>query len=203
MTKNDPLKAYREKRDFRRTTEPAGGKGKPWAQPGFVIQKHAASTLHYDLRIEVGGRLKSWAVPKGPSTNPKDKRLAVATKDHPLDYADFEGVIPEGEYGAGTVLVWDSGSYRNLREKAGQEVPMEQAIDDGHIAIWLEGNKLKGGYALIHTGKAADKRWLLVKMNDEKADAGANPVATRPESVLSGRTIEEIAREGGNRSGPG
>ena len=194
MAKNDLFKACREKRDSRYTSEPVDSKGMSSARGRFIIQKHNASTLHYDLRLEVGGVLKSWAVPKGPSTNPKDKRLAVPTEDHPLDYADFEGVIPQGEYGTGTVLVWDSGSYRNLREKAGQEVPMEQAIDDGHIAIWLEGSKLKGGYALIHTGKLGDEFWLLIKMVDEQADAGANLLATRPESVLSGHTIEEIAR---------
>lgn len=196
MAKEDPLKTYHRKRDFNRTTEPSGGKIKPAALPIFVIQKHHSSSLHYDFRLEVGGLLKSWAVPKGPSTNPKDKRLAVATEDHPLDYAPFEGVIPKGEYGAGTVLVWDTGHYRNLKERDGDEVPMEQAIAEGHIAICLEGKKLKGGYGLIRTGRANGKHWLLVKMVDELVDTRQDLTISRPESVLSSRTLEEVAGEG-------
>jgi DNA ligase D-like protein (predicted 3'-phosphoesterase) len=195
MAKRGKLKAYRDKRDFRRTPEPSGGRRRRGNRPRFVIQKHDASTLHYDFRLEVGGVLKSWAVPKGPSTNPRDKRLAMPTEDHPLDYADFEGVIPEGQYGAGTVLVWDAGTYGNITEKDGQEVPVERAIEDGHLAVWLEGKKLKGGYALTEIGKGKSRRWLLVKMDDEGADARRNPVSSQPESVLSGRTIEEVARQ--------
>ncbi len=190
MTAKEKLSKYREKRDFKRTSEPEGGGDKKGDKPIFVIQKHFASRLHYDFRLEVEGVLKSWAVPKGPSTDPRDKRLAVPTEDHPLEYADFEGEIPEGEYGAGKVLVWDTGTYRNIKtdEKEDKPVSMLQALEDGHVTVWLEGKKLRGGYALIRTGKGKDQRWLLVKMNDEEADARRNPVETEPESVLSGKT---------------
>jgi DNA ligase D-like protein (predicted 3'-phosphoesterase) len=202
MRKRDSLNEYRSKRDFRRTSEPSGGDRGPSEQAMFVIQKHDASTLHYDFRLEVNGVLKSWAVPKGPSTDPRQKRLAIPTEDHPLEYADFEGVIPEGEYGAGTVLVWDTGPYRNLQaEKEDLSDPsMEAAIDRGKVEVWLEGKKLKGGYALIRTGKGHDSRWLLIKMDDECADARRNPTSTEPDSVLSGLTLEEIAdRQRGHR----
>ena len=148
----------------------------------FVVQKHDASTLHYDFRLEINGFLKSWAVPKGPSTDPREKRLALPTEDHPLDYAHFEGVIPEGEYGAGTVIVWDTGTYRNLnRNEDDETVSMADAVQQGEIKVWLEGRKIKGGYALIRTGKGKKERWLLVKMKDDHADARRDPVfnATR------------------------
>ena len=193
----DPLETYRRKRDFRKTREPSG-KRRRKAGRRFVIQKHAARSLHYDFRLEADGILKSWAVPKGPSTNPKDKRLAVPTEDHPLDYRDFEGVIPKGEYGAGAVIVWDRGAYRNLTEdEDGHEVPVSEALASGHLKIWLEGEKLRGGYALTRIGKGKDLRWLLVKMDDREADARRNPVNTEPRSVLSGRTVEEVAAEEG------
>src|SRR5205823_909600 len=140
--------------------------------------------------------LKSWAVPKGPSTDPRKKRLAMEVEDHPLDYADFEGVIPEGEYGAGAVIVWDTGRYRNLSEKDGEEVPLARALADGHAAIELQGQKLNGGYALTRMGGGGRERWLLVKKRDDGADARRNPVSTEPESVLSGRTVEQVADEG-------
>lgn len=197
------LRRYRSRRDFRRSPEPSGGaseKGRR-GRPIFVIQEHAATRLHYDFRLEVGGVLKSWAVPKGPSTDPRDKRLAVAVEDHPLDYADFEGVIPAGEYGGGTVLVWDAGSYRNLRrDEGGDEVPMGRALEEGQVEVWLEGKKLRGGYALVHNRMGGkEENWLLVKMKDEAADARRNPTHTEPESVLSGRTLREIAQEEGAR----
>jgi DNA ligase D-like protein (predicted 3'-phosphoesterase) len=193
-TKSDPLDKYRRKRDFRRTPEPAGGRRR-CRRPRFVVQKHDATALHYDVRLEAGGVLKSWAVPKGPSTDPRDKRLAMRTEDHPVGYADFEGVIPEGEYGAGPVIVWDAGAYRNLTERDGSEVPVERAVDEGHVSVWLEGRKLRGGFALTRTGDDKRERWLLVKMHDEAADARRRPVSTQPESVLTGRTIEEVAAE--------
>ena len=162
-------------------------------RPRFVVQKHDATTLHYDFRLEEGGVLKSWAVAKGPSLKPKDKRLAMPTEDHPVDYAGFEGVIPEGEYGAGTVIVWDRGTYRNLTEEGGEEIPVEEAIDRGHVKVWLEGEKLTGGFALTRMGGGRKPRWLLVKLDDTEADARRNPVTTQPRSVVSGKTIEEVA----------
>jgi len=179
---NNVLKEYEDKRDFRRTSEPSAGERQAAGEAIFVVQKHDASTLHYDFRLEVDGVLKSWAVPKGPSTNPHDRRLAVPTEDHPMQYADFEGVIPEGEYGGGTVLLWD-------------RVSMSEALAEGRVAVWLEGKKLRGGYALIRTGKGDDNRWLLIKMKDEEADADYDVTAAQPESVLTGRTIEEIAQQ--------
>jgi len=189
------LRDYERKRDFTNTPEPEAAARKKGGRPIFVIQKHDARNLHYDFRLEVDGVLRSWAVPKGPSTDPREKRLAVPTEDHPLEYADFEGVIPEGEYGAGTVLVWDTGPYRNLkREEGGNEVPMADAFDDGHVTVWLEGKKLRGGYSLVRTGKGEDSRWLLVKMRDGEADARRKPVSTEPRSVLSGKTLKQIEK---------
>lgn len=191
-------KAYCSKRNFDRTGEPRGSNDRNSSkQPQFVLQKHDASTLHYDLRIENDGVLKSWAVPKGPSTDPSEKRLAIPTEDHPLEYADFEGVIPEGEYGAGTVLVWDRGCYRNITEKDGELQPVKKALADGHLLIEIDGEKISGGYALHRTGSGDNARWLLIKMDDEHADARRNPASTEPESVKSGRTIEQVAEEEG------
>ena len=190
----DPLREYRRKRDFGRTPEPSK-RGRRRRAPRFVIQKHDASSLHYDFRLEAGGVLKSWAVPKGPSTDPRDKRLAMPTEDHPLSYGDFEGVIPEGEYGAGPVIVWDAGTYRNLTEEGDTEIPVEEAVDRGHVKVWLEGTKLRGGWSLRRTaiGRSARAKWLLVKLRDEEADARRRPVSSQPESVITGRTIEDVA----------
>lgn len=196
MSASDSLHEYRQKRDFSRTSEPEGGESGRSDRPIFVVQKHDASSLHYDFRLAVGETLKSWAVPKGPSTDPEEKRLALPTEDHPLEYADFEGVIPEGQYGAGPVLVWDTGPYRNLRaEKDEGARSMEESFDEGKIEVWLEGEKLHGGYALIRTGEGEEARWLLIKMSDEAADARRNPTSTEPRSVLSGRTLDEIEEE--------
>lgn len=189
----DPLARYREMRDFDVTAEPSGdgaakSKGNSEKPPVFVIQQHDASTMHWDFRLEAEGTLKSWAVPKGPSTDPRDKRLAMRVEDHPLEYGRFEGTIPEGQYGGGSVIVWDAGPYRNLGD-----APLADAIEDGHVKVWLEGRKIRGGYALTRTGgKGERERWLLVKIRDDAADARRNPVSTRPESVLSGRTVEQI-----------
>jgi len=194
MENADQLKEYREKRHFDRTSELGGttrqGDSGSNSSPRFVIQKHQARNLHYDFRLEIDGVLKSWAVPKGPSTNPGVKRLAMMVEDHPLDYVDFEGTIPEHEYGAGTVMVWDTGHFRNLKDK-----PFAEAIHDGQLEVWLEGKKLQGGYALVRMGDIVDHRWLLVKMRDEDADAQRDPEASQPESALTGRTLEEIAAE--------
>jgi len=192
MEDEERLKEYRDKRRFDRTAEPSGAhKASRSAKTGgnrFVIQKHKASTLHYDFRLEVDGVLKSWAVPKGPSTDPGDKRLAVPTEDHPLEYIDFEGTIPEPEYGAGTVIVWDTGTYRNLKDG-----PIAKAIESGQAEVWLDGQKLQGGFALVRTGTGKTVRWLLIKMRDEKADEHRDPVDSEPASVISGLTIEQMA----------
>jgi DNA ligase D-like protein (predicted 3'-phosphoesterase) len=160
----------------------------------FVVQKHSASHLHYDFRLQIGDDLKSWAVPKGPSLDPAQRRLAVEVEDHPLDYADFEGTIGESNYGAGAVIVWDTGPYANRTERDGEEVPIARALADGHAVVELEGRKLRGRYALTRTGEQRGReQWLLVKVRDDAADARRNPVSTEPESVLSGRTIEDVA----------
>jgi DNA ligase D-like protein (predicted 3'-phosphoesterase) len=188
------LRAYREKRDFRRTPEPKGGSSGQSRVPRFVVQKHQATTLHYDFRLQVGSVLKSWAVPKGPSLDPKVKRLAIPTEDHPLEYQTFEGVIPEGQYGAGTVIVWDAGTFRNVTQHNGRPVPLEQGLRDGHIAVWLNGKKLKGGFALTRVRRGTQDIWLLVKMQDAEAAPGRDLTKTQPRSVRTGRTLEEVAR---------
>ncbi|HLM49838.1 MAG TPA: DNA polymerase ligase N-terminal domain-containing protein [Solirubrobacteraceae bacterium] len=157
--------------------------------PTFVIHKHDARRLHYDLRLEVDGVLRSWAVPRGPSLDPADKRLAVEVDDHAMDYAGFEGVIGAGAAGSGAVIVWDRGTYRPLTEG-----PSSAALQRGHLAFWLRGQKLRGGFALqrLRTGERTPQ-WILVKMRDEHADPASDLVSERPESVVSGLTIEEMA----------
>ena len=190
------LNEYRKKRDFSKTLEPSGGKGKGKKRQIFVIQEHDATNLHYDFRLEVDGVLKSWAVPKGPSMNPSEKRMAVNTEDHPIEYADFEGTIPEGEYGGGTVIVWDGGTYDNIREeKDDHKMSMSESFDDGKIEVRLHGKKISGGFVLIRTGKKGTNKWLLKKMKDDEADARRNPVSTEKKSVLSGKTVREMTRE--------
>src|SRR6266480_3169534 len=193
------LTTYRKKRDFQRTPEPGGrrggakkGRGK---KPVFVIQKHAARQMHYDFRLQVGRALKSWAVPKGPSLNPHDKRMAAEVEDHPLGYAKFEGVIPKGEYGSGTVMIWDKGSYRNVTKKNNKEVPITRALRNGHLTIELDGEKIEGRYALSRIVKGKKPRWLLVKVKDAKADARQNPVKSENKSAVSGRTMKQIEKE--------
>lgn len=189
----EPLRVYRRKRDFAKTPEPRGRQRRKAREPRFVVQEHDATTRHWDVRLEAGGVLVSWAVPKGPSLNPSDKRMAMRTEDHPLEYADFEGTIPEGEYGAGPVIVWDRGTYRNLTEKKGEKIPIEAAIRAGHATVWLEGEKLTGGFALTRIAKGKRERWLLVKKADEKADRRRNLIRSEPQSVISGRTVDEVA----------
>lgn len=187
------LEKYQDKRDFEQTPEPSGEASDHQAHERFVIQKHDASRLHYDFRLEAGGVLKSWAIPKGPSTDPREKRLAVPTEDHPVDYVDFEGVIPDRQYGAGTVMVWDTGEYDSLTSDDDDEpIPVPEAIERGHVSFRLHGKKLQGGYALTRTG---EERWILVKMDDEQADARRNPTSTEPNSVLTDRSLEEIAAD--------
>lgn len=156
-------------------------------RPVFLVHKHAATTLHYDFRLEVNGVLKSWAVPKGPSLDPKDKRLAVMTEDHPMEVADFEGVIPEGEYGAGTIMLWDRGWWEPLEEEA------EQALAKGSLKFILHGQKLSGSWALVQMKNRGPNNWLLMKHNDEYARPGSSIVDEAPNSVATGRTLEEIA----------
>lgn len=195
MAANQKLRRYHDKRRFDKTSEPRGGKRSKGGRR-FVIQKHAARRLHYDFRLEVDGVLVSWAVPKGPSTNPADKRLAIQTEDHPLDYAQFEGTIPKGEYGGGTVMVWDTGTYRNLRANKGpKSKSMEDALADGLVEVWLEGEKLRGGYALRRTSRGEKSQWLLIKKNDEQADARRVPTHSQPDSVLTGRNLKQIAEQ--------
>lgn len=192
MSRPDPLRRYREKRDFTGTPEPSPEGKEGGGDPIFVVQKHDASNLHYDLRIESGGVLKSWAVPKGPSMDPKVRRLAVPTEDHPMAYAGFEGVIPEGNYGAGTVIVWDRGTYRNTK---GEDASTEKNLEEGHATLWLEGEKLKGGFALIRTGGGDKPRWLFFKMKGEEARPGSDVTEEMPDSVLTGRSLEEVAEQ--------
>jgi bifunctional non-homologous end joining protein LigD len=188
------LARYRSMRDFSRTPEPSGKRiretprGKAAAR--FVIQKHAARRLHYDFRLEHEGVLWSWSVPKGPSLSPSERRLAVRTEDHPLDYADFEGVIPAGEYGGGTVVVWDRGTWRPEGDPA-------EAMRKGRLSFSLDGEKLAGKWHLVKTrGDGKSESWLLFKSRDDAADERSDIVAAQPQSVISGRSLEEVAEAG-------
>jgi bifunctional non-homologous end joining protein LigD len=201
-TPDEALAEYRHRRDFSRTAEPAGAEGaaapRQPEHPVFVVQKHAASTLHYDFRLELDGALKSWAVPKGPSLNPVDRRLAVATEDHPLEYAGFEGTIPEGEYGGGTVLVWDSGWWEPdlawiASTKSGGPTDPRAALAIGDLKFILHGHKLSGSWALVQMKNRGEKNWLLIKHRDAAARPGTAIVDDAPDSAASGRTLEEIA----------
>lgn len=192
-----PLDEYEKKRDFGHTSEPAGSAARSSddsaGELGFVVQKHDASHLHYDFRLEWGGVLLSWAVPKGPSLDPKDKRLAVEVEDHPVDYADFEGVIPEDEYGGGTVMVWDRGTY----EPRGD---MAQMLDAGSVKVHMGGEKLHGGFALVRMKRRTDETrdsWLLIKERDDEARPrdSYDVLTERPDSVKTGRSMEEIAAD--------
>ena len=200
------LKEYKEKRSFSKTPEPKGGKaaGKSLL---FVVQKHAASHLHYDFRLEMEGVLKSWAIPKGPSLDPADKRLAMQVEDHPFDYKDFEGIIPQGNYGAGTVMVWDTGTYEPLEEikgpkgkiyktitgsKAAQNKILLEELHRGQLKFRLNGKKLKGEFALVQTKGRGDNSWLLIKHRDKYASE--EPVIDKDKSVVSKKTLEQIAK---------
>lgn len=169
MIPYDMLELYKNKRDFIVSPEPSGKKviRKKSENPIFVIQKHNASHLHYDFRLEIGGVLKSWAVPKGLSTDPHDKRLAIQTEDHPIDYATFEGIIPEGQYGAGSVIIWDKGVFENIKEKGGVLLSLEESYKDGQIEVRLNGERIHGDYALIRTDSDDNTKWLLIKMREK------------------------------------
>lgn len=195
------LENYRQKRDFERSPEPAGGEESEEGPLRFVVQMHDATRLHYDLRLELGGALKSWAVPKGPSLMPGDKRLAVMVEDHPMDYRNFEGVIPEGNYGAGPVMIWDEGFYcsKETCSREENERILAQGLKKGHISIVLNGQKLHGRFALAKIqGAEEENSWLLFKGDDEYASE--RDVLENDRSVRSGRTIEEI-REGARAAG--
>jgi bifunctional non-homologous end joining protein LigD len=191
------LKEYKEKRHFEDTPEPAGKVTKTVrGKLKFVIQKHNASRLHYDFRLEMEGVLKSWAVPKGPSVNPEDKRLAMMVEDHPMSYREFEGIIPEGNYGAGEVIVWDQGTYHpldeDLKTKKKQEEALLEQLGKGSLKFVLEGEKLKGAFALFRFKNAGENSWLLVKEKDKFASD--KDITKKNKSVISKRTIEQVAK---------
>jgi bifunctional non-homologous end joining protein LigD len=203
----DQLTEYRRKRNFRKTAEPAGAdappaatrRSAPDAELQFVIQKHAASQLHYDFRLEVDDVMKSWAVPKGPSLDPKVKRLAMQVEDHPIEYNTFEGTIPQGEYGGGTVMLWDRGTYAP-DEMEPNETPaaaVRRGLRAGKLALTLYGERLRGSFALVRTHAQPRPKWLLIKHRDDEATASFDITAAVRTSVATGRTMEEIAGEGG------
>ena len=195
------LAEYRRKRDFTRTEEPAGGKARTGKKLAFVIQKHAASHLHYDLRLELDGVMKSWAVPKGPSLDPSVKRLAMQVEDHPIEYNAFEGTIPKGEYGGGTVMLWDRGTYSY---GGSDDLDPIEGLRRGHakgdFKLVLNGKRLRGSWVLVRTRRDPKGRaqWLLIKPRDEYAQPGSDVTAEQQTSVATGRSMEEIA-EGRSR----
>jgi bifunctional non-homologous end joining protein LigD len=182
------LTEYKKKRKFDKTPEPGPTKKRTKTGKMFVIQKHRASQLHYDFRLEADGVLKSWAIPKGPSLDPTVKRLAMQVEDHPVDYAKFEGVIPEGEYGGGTVMVWDYGTYEPENAE-----DVSEALRKGELKFTLNGEKLKGSWVLVRT---RDRQWLLIKHRDYyTTEEDVTDIA--PVSILSRRTLAEIAEDEG------
>jgi bifunctional non-homologous end joining protein LigD len=189
------LEKYREKRTFEQTPEPTGGKPSE-SKLIFVIQKHAASHLHYDFRLEMKGVLKSWAVPKGPSMDPSIRHLAMMVEDHPFDYKDFEGIIPKGNYGAGTVIVWDYGTYEPLEKtdskKEAEKILLKQ-LNAGSLKFSLSGKKLKGEFALVKTKGHGENHWLLIKHRDKYATE--KDITEKNKSVISGKTLEKIAAD--------
>jgi bifunctional non-homologous end joining protein LigD len=191
------LSTYRSKRDFARTREPAGKRISQARGQSYLIQKHAASRLHYDFRLELDGVLKSWAVTRGPSLNPEDKRLAVHVEDHPLDYGSFEGTIPQGQYGGGTVMLWDRGTWEALGNP-------ERDLARGNLTFILHGQRLKGRWHLVRLrrarpGDAKHENWLLIKGRDEYADAhGDAAIEKFQKSVASSRTMAGIAKGSGS-----
>lgn len=190
---------YQKKRDFSKTKEPQenNSSAKSGDNPIFVIQKHDATNLHYDFRLEIDNTLKSWSVPKGPSTDPRVKRMAIPTEDHPIPYANFEGTIPKGQYGGGTVMIWDKGTFKNIKTNdKGEPIDLKKAYEMGTLEFSLKGKKLSGGYALVKMKSGNMKgNWLLIKMKDDEADARRNPVNTENKSVVTDRTMNQIAKE--------
>jgi DNA ligase D-like protein (predicted 3'-phosphoesterase) len=191
VSTRNKLRTYHKRRDLTRSGEPAGTvRRRKNKKPLFVVQKHDASHLHYDVRLEIDGVLVSWAVPKGPSMSTRVKRLAMPTDDHPMQYADFEGIIPEG-YGAGTVMVWDRGTYKNLKTNS-----MRECLKEGRIELFFEGEKVQGAFALVRMS-APRKGWLLIKLRDEYANRWPVSARDRERSVLTGRTLRQIEKEEG------
>jgi bifunctional non-homologous end joining protein LigD len=192
------LSEYNRKRVFNKTPEPTGGKPAKDSLH-FVVQKHDATRLHYDFRLEMKGVLKSWAIPKGPSLNPDDRRLAMMVEDHPYDYKDFEGIIPEGNYGAGTVIVWDEGTYETLeplKSKKEEEKSLFAQLKTGSLKFRLFGKKLKGEFALVHiknNNNSGDNAWLLIKHRDDFASA--TDITKKSKSVLSGKSITQMEKD--------
>jgi bifunctional non-homologous end joining protein LigD len=190
------LAEYRQKRDFTRTAEPRGGRRKAASKLAYVIQKHAASHLHFDLRLELDGVMKSWAVPKGPSLDPAVKRLAMEVEDHPIEYNKFEGTIPQGEYGGGTVMLWDRGTYTY---GGGDDLDPLEALRHGYakgdFKFELRGKRLHGSWVLVRTRRGDPRRaqWLLIKHRDEAAEPGSDLVEEYQTSVATGRTMDQIA----------
>jgi len=182
------LDEYQRKRDFSKTAEPKPSRSSKRGPLRFVVQKHRASALHYDFRLEAGDAMRSWAVPKGPSLDPRQRRLAMEVEDHPLEYANFEGIIPEGEYGGGTVMIWDEGVWAPM-----EDVDPARAIDSGEIKFVLDGTKLKGSFTLVRTG---DRKWLLMHRKDEFAST-TDIEETQPRSVRTKRLLADIARDAG------
>jgi bifunctional non-homologous end joining protein LigD len=194
------LTEYRRKRDFSRTAEPAGGKTSAGKKLAFVIQKHAASHLHYDLRLELDGVMKSWAVPKGPSLDPTVKRLAMQVEDHPIEYNAFEGTIPKGEYGGGTVMLWDRGTYSYGGSDPDPFDGLRRGYLKGDFKFVLQGKRLRGSWVLVRTRRDDKGRaqWLLIKHRDEYAAEGSDVTAEYQTSVATQRSMDEIA-EGRSR----
>jgi bifunctional non-homologous end joining protein LigD len=194
----DQLTEYRRKRDFSRTAEPSGRKrSRRRGGLEFVIQKHAASHLHYDLRLELDGVMKSWAVPKGPSLDPAIKRLAMQVEDHPMEYNTFEGTIPKGEYGGGTVMLWDRGTYHPDEVECGESAAdaVRRGLRAGKLSFSFEGERLHGSFALVRTDRGPKPKWLLLKHRDDDADDTSDITADVVTSVATGRTMDEIAGE--------
>jgi bifunctional non-homologous end joining protein LigD len=201
--KAEPLAEYHRKRDFEKTAEPAGQakrRAPRRQQQGglrFVIQKHAASSLHYDLRLELDGVMRSWAVPKGPSLDPSVKRLAMQVEDHPIEYNTFEGTIPKGEYGGGTVMLWDRGTYMPDEAKPGEDAAraVRRGLAAGKLSFTFHGERLHGSFALVRTDGGERPRWLLIKHRDGQASATADITSEVRTSVATGRTMAEISAE--------
>jgi bifunctional non-homologous end joining protein LigD len=191
------LAEYHRKRDFSRTAEPRGGEAPVKEQLVFVVQKHAATRLHFDFRLELDGVMKSWAVPKGPSMDPAVKRLAMEVEDHPIEYNTFEGIIPKGQYGGGTVMLWDRGIYTYGNTDLLPVAGLKRGYAKGDLKFVLLGERLKGSFVLVRTsrGSPGKREWLLIKHKDEYARAGSDIAAEYTTSVDSGRTMEAIAGE--------